>query len=177
MTPATRPPYLGNNRLNFPAQIHPNALAGIATPSHQTTGAGLKRQEPSGARTVSESKRVKREAAEQYETENNRKVGDRNLQTTEPRYGPFSGAFNNPDEARNRLTTVQWTPPQDANVPTPSSPQQMLAYVIQVYDAMVDTQAGFYDKVNVANRILNRKYESDHIEAVAWLIVVSFRSL
>lgn len=131
------------------------------------------RQEPSGTRTTSAAKRVKRDSAE-HVGEAVPRVGDRNLQTVQARYGVYSGTFSDPDQARHRLTTRQWTPPQDPNRTTPSTAQEMLPYVIQVYDAITDTQSGFYDKLNAANRLLNGKYAPEMVEATAWLIVVSW---
>ncbi|QDS68706.1 hypothetical protein FKW77_003779 [Venturia effusa] len=125
-------------------------------------------QEPTGIRSVSEPKRVKRRSTE---GEKAQRVGDRDLQTTEPRYGAYSHMFNDPRQARLLLSTRQWIPPPDQHRATPATPIEMLPYVTQVYDAMVDTSSGFYDKVNAANRILNGKYKSAELEATAWLIV------
>lgn len=129
-----------------------------------------KRQEPNGTRKVSEPKRVKRDSTE---GENAQKVGDRDLQTTQPCYGAYSHEFNNPGQARIRVTMRQWTPPQDSHRAAPTTAIEMLPYVIKVYDAMVDTLSGFYDKVNAANRILNGRYPQEQVEATAWLIIVS----
>ncbi|TID22855.1 hypothetical protein E2P81_ATG01988 [Venturia nashicola] len=127
-----------------------------------------KRQDSSGTRVVSQPKRAKRESTE---GDTAQKVGDRDLQTTQPRYGAYSHSFRSPDQARARVTMLQWTPPQDPHRKTPEYAVEMLPYVIQVYDAMVDTTSGFYDKVNAANRILNGKYPAEQLEATAWLIV------
>lgn len=157
--------------------LHPNNGTGLSTAGlsnnfgHGTDVSGhRKRQDSSGIRVVSQPKRAKRESTE---GENAQKVGDRDLQTTNPRYGAYSQFFSNPDQARARVTMLQWTPPQDPHRKTPEYAMEMLPYVIQVYDAMVDTLSGFYDKVNTANRILNGKYPPEQLEATAWLIVVS----
>ncbi|KAE9992137.1 hypothetical protein EG327_009971 [Venturia inaequalis] len=133
-----------------------------------------KRQEPGGTRVVSQPKRAKRESTE---GENAQKVGDRDLQTTQPRYGAYSQFFSTPDQARARVTMLQWAPPQDPHRKTPQYSVEMLPYVIQVYDAMVDTMSGFYDKVNAANRLLNGKYPPEQLEATAWLIIDEAASL
>lgn len=156
----------------FSGHMQQSSHSTIAVPSQQAVGTGRKRLESYGTRTVSAPKRAKQDSTGQHEHEISPRVGDRSLQTTEHRYGPYSSIFNNPDEARARLTSRQWTPPHDPNYPIPTTAQEMLPYVTQVYDAMVDTQSGFYDKVNVANRILNGKYHLEVVEATAWLIVV-----
>jgi hypothetical protein len=151
--------------------------AAIASPPQSAISNGLKRSKPGGSLTVSDSKKIRLETAEEDRHDYDRKIGDRDLQTAVPRYGPYSSMFNNPQQAQIYLNAVQWTPPCDPTDSIPTNPRQMEPYVVQVYNSMIDTQTGFYDKLSAANRILNGKYDPGVVQATAWLIVVSIFSI